>query len=178
MMKMMKKNEIIEKLKATCASLIESIQNSTEEEFYLSKNGKWSAAQNFGHLTFSTKIMNRAFSAPKIALWYKFGRRFKGESRAYETIVSIYEEANSKPRQQATGFEPRMKPDSTKAFEIQAFKKIHEELFQNLERWSESQINSYLVPHPLIGKLTIKEMLYFVDYHILHHQKAVEIAVS
>lgn len=178
MPKMMKKTEIIEKLKATCASLIESVENISEKEFYAVKNGKWSAAQNFAHLTFSTKIINRALSAPKIALWYKFGRRFKGESRDYQTIVSIYIEANSKPRQQATGFEPKMKPDSTKAYELKVFKEFHEALFKHLDKWSESQLNSYLLPHPLIGKLTVKEMLYFVDYHILHHKNAVEISIS
>ena len=174
----MNKLEIVEKLKSTCDLLVKSVENVNTHDFYASKNEKWSAAQNIAHLTLSTKIMNRAFSAPKIALWYKFGRRFKGESRSYETIINIYNEENNKPRNTTTGFEPKMKPESTVSYEIKNFKEFHDAMFTNLENWSDKQLNTYLLPHPLIGKLTIKEMLYFVDYHILHHQKAINIALE
>ena len=94
----MNKLEIVEKLKSTCDLLVKSVEKVNSHDFYASKNEKWSAAQNIAHLTFSTKIMNRAFSVSKIALWYKFGRRFIGESRSYETIINIYNEAKSKAR--------------------------------------------------------------------------------
>ncbi len=71
-----------------------------------------------------------------------------------------------------------MKPESTVSYEIKNFKELHNAMFANLENWSDKQLNTYLLPHPLIGKLTIKEMLYFVDYHILHHQKAINIALQ
>jgi hypothetical protein len=30
-------------------------------------------------------------------------------------------------------------------------------------------LDEYLLPHPLIGKLTIREILYFTIYHNLRH---------
>ena len=174
----MKKEEIIDMLKSTCDSLIADTQNINNEEFFASKNNKWSAAQNFAHLTLSAKIINRALAAPKIALWYKFGRKFKGGSRDYQTIVDIYITENAKPRTQATGFEPRMKPDANLESEKKAFVEIHDKLIGLLGNWSEKQLNTYLLPHPLIGKLTISEMMGFVDYHIKHHEKGVKIALE
>jgi hypothetical protein len=30
-----------------------------------------------------------------------------------------------------------------------------------------------ILPHPLLGKLTLREMLYFTLYHVEHHEKQV-----
>ncbi|MGB1018607.1 MAG: hypothetical protein ACPGVH_06035 [Chitinophagales bacterium] len=45
---------------------------------------------------------------------------------------------------------------------------------KSLEKISEKELDNFRVPHPLIGKLSIREMLYFSDYHVLHHKKSIE----
>jgi hypothetical protein len=30
------------------------------------------------------------------------------------------------------------------------------------------------LPHPLLGKLTLREMIYFTIYHVQHHHKLVQ----
>ena len=37
----------------------------------------------------------------------------------------------------------------------------------------EEDLDNYILPHPLIGKTTIREMLYFTIYHVQHHHKAI-----
>jgi DNA-directed RNA polymerase subunit L len=71
-----------------------------------------------------------------------------------------------------------MKSESTKEFELETFKKLHHQLEENISKWSENQLNSYQLPHPLIGKISVKEMLFFTDYHIKHHQKAIRKALG
>jgi len=43
------------------------------------------------------------------------------------------------------------------------------ELVSIAEKWQEADLDQYRLPHPLLGKLTIREMLYFTIYHNLRH---------
>lgn len=36
------------------------------------------------------------------------------------------------------------------------------------------ELDKYILPHPLLGKLTIREMMYFTIYHVEHHKKLTE----
>jgi hypothetical protein len=47
-------------------------------------------------------------------------------------------------------------------------------LVNNLHKWSEKNLDNTAVPHPLIGKLTLRKMLYFTIYHMKHHLKISE----
>jgi hypothetical protein len=38
-----------------------------------------------------------------------------------------------------------------------------------LERWSDRALDRYRLPHPLLGKLTVREMAYFTLLHNVHH---------
>lgn len=37
------------------------------------------------------------------------------------------------------------------------------------KNWSDPQLDQYLAPHPLLGKLTLRELGYFTIYHTEHH---------
>ena len=37
---------------------------------------------------------------------------------------------------------------------------------KHIEKFSETALNNLILPHPLLGKITIKEMLYFTAYHV------------
>jgi hypothetical protein len=39
-----------------------------------------------------------------------------------------------------------------------------------LERFTEDDLERYILPHPLLGKITLREMMYFTAYHVEHHQ--------
>jgi hypothetical protein len=38
-----------------------------------------------------------------------------------------------------------------------------------IEKTKEEDLDIYLIPHPIIGKITLREFLYFTIYHIEHH---------
>ena len=42
-------------------------------------------------------------------------------------------------------------------------------LVTEVERWSERAMDRYRLPHPLLGQLTVREMLFFTLYHNVHH---------
>jgi len=43
-----------------------------------------------------------------------------------------------------------------------------------LSGFSEEDLDKLILPHPLLGKLTLREMMYFTIYHVQHHQRIVE----
>lgn len=43
-----------------------------------------------------------------------------------------------------------------------------------VDSWTEQDLDTVLLPHPLLGKLTVREMLYFTIYHAQHHQMLVD----
>jgi hypothetical protein len=139
-----------------------------EEDFYKPIGEKWSPAENLRHLTIAAKLFSRGLNAPKIALWLKFGRTLR-KSKNKEEIVLNYQNAEFPA---VTGFEPRFKDDSSKAKELEEFLKYHNEVVKALSNWSEFQINTYIIPQPILGKTTLREFLYFMVYHIGHHEKA------
>ncbi len=47
-------------------------------------------------------------------------------------------------------------------------------LAQGIERWSDAQLDRRCLPHPLLGKLSVREMLFFTLYHNLHHVQVAE----
>ena len=47
---------------------------------------------------------------------------------------------------------------------------IIEDITTLLDKWSEQQLDKIIAPHPLLGKLTFREILYFTIYHAKHHQ--------
>jgi hypothetical protein len=46
-----------------------------------------------------------------------------------------------------------------------------DKLAVKLDKLSEEELDKYILPHPLLGKLTIREMLYFTIYHVRHHEE-------
>ena len=47
-------------------------------------------------------------------------------------------------------------------------------LNRRIDRFSESELDTLILPHPLLGKLTLREMLYFTAYHADHHRRSIE----
>lgn len=45
-----------------------------------------------------------------------------------------------------------------------------EELNLKIDNFSEEELDFLLIPHPLLGNLSLREMLYNAIYHVEHHQ--------
>lgn len=42
-------------------------------------------------------------------------------------------------------------------------------LTSTMEQWEDAALDQYLAPHPLLGKITLRELGYFTIYHTEHH---------
>jgi hypothetical protein len=52
---------------------------------------------------------------------------------------------------------------------IEKYTEQKQRLISKIEKQSEIHLDKYILPHPLLGKLTLREMLYFTIHHNEHH---------
>ncbi len=53
---------------------------------------------------------------------------------------------------------------------VQNLQSLVETLCSEIETFSEQELDTLCIPHPLFGLLTLREMLYNASYHVEHHQ--------
>ncbi|HKY54720.1 MAG TPA: DinB family protein, partial [Anaerolineales bacterium] len=120
----------------------------------------------------SHKPISKALKLPKFTLQAVFGKPEK-PSMTYEELCQIYRDAIAKGGQAFGRYLPDQQTpadtEKAKSDLLNQFSKASAELVSVAEKWNESELDEYLLPHPLIGKLTIREMLFFTIYHNLRH---------
>ena len=52
---------------------------------------------------------------------------------------------------------------------IKRFQEEQKDFITVLEKWKEKDLAVYVMPHPALGKLTIREFVYFTILHTYHH---------
>lgn len=163
-------------IKSQLAASIETCRAAATQAddilFFKNKNGKWSIGENIIHLTKSAKGVNRGLSMPKAQL-AMMGTPDHA-SRDYETIVNLYQQGLANGATAAnTPFDARYTEGDTPTSVMAEFDTQHRILLDLLETFSETDLEAYQLPHPVLGNLTIREMYYFMDLHIRHHLKAI-----
>lgn len=43
---------------------------------------------------------------------------------------------------------------------------------QRINKWSDKNLDMVLLPHPLLGKMMVRELLFFTHFHTEHHLKS------
>jgi hypothetical protein len=136
---------------------------------------KWSVAENIQHLIVSTNTSKLAFTLPAFLVRW-IGGTPNRDSKSYEALVDKYKEKLAAGGRASGRFIP-------KPMDIKCSK---EKLLQNWQNAagkfiaaiknnsSESKLDDYLVRHPLLGRITLRELCYFTIYHTEHHLNIIE----
>ncbi len=61
---------------------------------------------------------------------------------------------------------------------LERFERVAKDFDRVLLRWSDRDLERYQLPHPLLGNLSIKEMLLFTLYHSHHHARRISERLS
>ncbi len=171
----MTKQAIIQKLSEGFSIIEATIHQSDGDAFYQKKDEKWSAAQNIQHLILSVKPLNLAFTLPNFALLF-FGK-LNRDPRNYQEMVEKYHQKLAEGGVSTGQFTPKDE-DGNKEEIIKQFRTVNDTFLKKVDEFTEEDLDKYLLPHPLLGKLTLREMLYFTIYHTLHHHKAIIFQIS
>jgi uncharacterized damage-inducible protein DinB len=143
------------------------------EVFFKRQGEAWSPSDNLDHLIKAVKPITKALRLPKITLQAMFGKPEK-PSMTYEALCQVYRDAIASGGQASGRYlpdqqSPREKAEDQKKLLLQEWSQASDELVSVAEKWQDSELDRYQIPHPLLGKLTVREMLYFTIYHNLRH---------
>lgn len=167
------KNEIIDALNKNVNAINLFIASLNKEQFENHHDGKWSAGENLYHLISSIKPLQTAFRLPKFVLKLLFGMANR-QSKTYEALVEKYRSKLSAGGKALARFTPPIiyfesKHQLLKEYDIQKDK-----LIMKIKKQRESELDNYILPHPLLGKITLREMLFFTIYHNEHHLQIIK----
>lgn len=165
----MNKAEVKGLLQERVQEIVVFSKKQTPESFYAkAAEGVWSAAENVEHLTQSVLPLVRLLGAPKSYFLDKWGKADHA-SRPYEQMVSIYDTALGRGGVATGTFVPQETSPEIEQL-LEGFVNAHETFVLLIEsQWTEEDLELYPIPHPLLGLITTREMLFFTAYHLRHH---------
>jgi len=167
------KTELISTLQDSNRGVTEWFSKIPAKTFFTRRGDVWSASDNLDHLIKAHKPITKALKLPKITLQAMFGKPEKS-SMTYEELCQIYRDEIAKGAQASGRFLPNRENPAERSEEkkkelLDHWSKASAELVFVAEKWDERELEQYQLPHPILGKLTIREMLYFMIYHNLRH---------
>jgi len=167
------KVELISILKDSRQRVIEWFTKIPAQDFFTRQGEVWSPSDNVDHLIRAHKPITMAMKLPKFVLQLIFGKANR-PSKSYEALCEKYLGALRQGGRAGGTFLPTQESPEGNAEErkkkiLDQLSKVSAELISVAEKWDENVLDKYILPHPLIGKLTVREMLYFTIYHNLRH---------
>ncbi|WP_159948441.1 DinB family protein [Polaribacter septentrionalilitoris] len=166
----MKKEAIAELLEEKNQHLFYWLENQPIDNWENGPKNKWTVGQQILHLVNSLQTLNKALSYPRFFLKYKFGTCNR-EIRDYKTVADKYQEKLLVNQERAKVFNQKLKIPKQKdrdrlltQFQIQSKK-----LQYKVRKISDINLDTLLLPHPLMGKMTIREIIMWTAHHIEHH---------
>jgi hypothetical protein len=168
---------LFEALEAQGEAIHQALADLPLDIFLAPQGEHWSPADHLRHLTKSVRPVARILGKPKIVPGLLFGRH-RGESRSFEAIVALYRRTLAAGAKAGRyGARPRGEGELTDAAwrqrTLDHWRQTSQDLVRVLPRWQDRALDRYRLPHPLMGKFTIREMLYFTLYHNAHHARRV-----
>jgi len=168
----MKKSEIQQRLQENHHRFIKQIMDLPEADFLKSTNGKWTAGQQLDHLVKAVNPVNLALLLPGFLLKIVFGKANRA-SRSYDALVEKYQSKLAAGGKASAPFIPKPVAVGDREKLSKRLHALTASMVHRINSFSEAQLDTFILPHPLLGKLTFREMLYFTIYHAEHHEKQV-----
>lgn len=164
------KEELVQQIVEASKELTQFSTGITNELFFYPPVDKWSIAQNITHLTIAAKNTIPAFKLPKFIIRLYVGKPNR-PSRTYDELVAKYKLKLEQGGRAGGRFIPKsILPSIGKEKILSDFAKAMYHLSATIKaKWGDPQLDEYIAPHPLLGKITHRELCYFTIYHIWHH---------
>ncbi|MDB5210355.1 MAG: DinB family protein [Sediminibacterium sp.] len=156
----MNKEQLAELLRNNHTQFIEQVNGLNDTDLCYAPEGKWSAAQQLDHIVRSVSPVNMAMGLPKFVLKWKFGVANR-PSKTFEGLTEKYTRKLQEGGKASGRFVPAPVTLDQKEKLAKQLNALVNKLSRKTETHSEDALDKYILPHPLLGKLTLREMLYF-----------------
>lgn len=152
----------------------EFFRSLSPEEFVLRVADAWTPAEQFQHLSTAVSAVARGLSISPWILRLRFGRA-QQPSRSFVELRDDYRDRLARGGRASGRFVPPREDlsleqtTSRQAQLLARWQRVNSRLVAALERWSDRNLDRIQLPHPILGKITAREMVFFTIYHGHHH---------
>jgi hypothetical protein len=146
----------------------EYVENQSDTAFEDTPNGKWSSGQNLDHLYRAIRPVNLGLWLPKWMPKLLFGKSNR-LSKTYDVLVAKYQSKLQAGAVASGVFIPPIIHISKRTYLLKKLRQERDTMIRLIDKWTERELDTLLLPHPILGKLTVREMLFFTIYHAEHH---------
>lgn len=168
------KEEIAAALKESFDTINDLIKPLTEEQLNLRYKEKWPPQQQFDHLIRSNKPIGVLLNLPKMALLI-YGKSASG-SRSFDEVKESYLGSLDNGAKASGEYIPKFESSINDL--LLKWRKVGLDIQKHLESWDEKDLDRYRAPHPILGKMTVRELLFFTIYHNGHHVNSIKEILS
>ena len=165
--------EIKSKLQSAYDHLVDTVANLSESQCMHAPENKWSGLQHIKHIDMTLSPVVKFFGDREKYFSRNFGEADRAP-RSYESIQDEYVKLLTPGIVAPDRYTPTAIPYSDKESVNQDLLIKVSSLLTHMDQWTEVELDRYLIPHPLLGDITLREILFFSIYHSEHHRKNVE----
>ncbi len=167
--------EIVVQLATIQQGVTNDIARMTDEQFNDGTIEAWSAAGYLKHLLLSIKPIVKAMGFPTDRLQSQFGVSELG-SRSYVDVVNMYQKRleegiRAEDYDKVVPIFYRFPEGTTdqRGYLVQSWTETNQRLIDVTNRWNETELDKLQLPHPAIGMITLREMMFFTIFHNTLH---------
>lgn len=160
---------------ATAESEVAAFFGSVGDDDFVRRPGEaWSPAEHLDHLNIAVSAVARGLGTSPLLLRIRFGSS-RRQSRTYDDLRRDYQgrlaaggRASGRyvPARSTAGPAEGADP---KTDLLARWARVNGRLRAALSTWSERNLDRVQLPHPILGKITARELVYFTIYHGGHH---------
>lgn len=165
------KAEILAALESNARTIESFFATIPERAFFDGSSDQWSPAHHLVHLTRGSVAMERALRSGTLPL------HPTGRSRSYVEVrdaAAADLDSASRDTLLTMGRMVVVEPGVRAADVLGAFLEASARLRNAAGPWTEEAMDGHAVTHPLMGALTVREMLLFFVVHERHHLRGVQ----
>lgn len=178
---MQSKSEIISAFQSKWQEIVSLVTQVNDEQFVAKPDPKaWSIAEEFEHVIKSASVVSIAMKVNTLALRWKFGKPNR-PIRNYEEVLAKYNKALASVDGKAVSPSPFQAAEGkifNKAEMLNHWDSTLNKFDKRVNKWSDKNLDRLLLPHPLLGKMMVRELLYFTHLRTEHHRKSLERKVT
>lgn len=171
----MHKDEIADLLEEKHHTLLNWLENQDDEKWTSGPENKWTTGQQALHLLKTIKPLNDILSMPRFLFKYTFGTTNRN-LRDYDTVVKRYLERLEDSKSKALNISKNLKVPKIqdKKYILTRLQVESKKLQYKTRRISDKNLDTLVHPHPVMGKMPIREILMLTAYHVEHHTKQLQ----
>jgi hypothetical protein len=173
----MNKTIIIKSLNESVDQFNELISNLNKHKFESNFNNKWSAGQDLVHLIKLLQILNVAYLIPKPFLKLFYGIN-TSEQRSFEHLQILYKKALENGAKSPAIYIPNPVLFENKSSLIKKHQRLHEKFIEKINKHSDTELDNYRLPHPILGKVSLRELAIFTSFHTIHHFELLKLKLN